>query len=345
MSKTSVFTTITPLPAGVTRKSVIDTYHNHEEMIDLNPLVIDRFRCKPPANATAEEFHAIWYTIKDKVSYLPGGLATGSVSYNACFHDLPEGLQTHVYAPLGLDIKAKWSVGGSLPGEPKQPAELGLGIPREGLYLREDVKMKCNIMLVSFVKKTFKDSHSKLVDRLVEKAHILEAQAANERLNQPQEPVPGSPPPGFASPPGYNPHARHMSMYSESNYSGSPGIQHMSTFGSQHGGTPPYQHQSPYQTPNLNPQSPPLSYYNEEKADPRYSRQYERPQQQSAYGDEKQDPRYSQQHGHPQQQHAYSWNPNQPPPAELASEDHRPAGSVPAKDEKGKQGFSAELPG
>ncbi|KAF2118992.1 hypothetical protein BDV96DRAFT_487359, partial [Lophiotrema nucula] len=169
MSKTSVFTTITPLPAGITRQSVLDTYRNHIEMIELNPLVIERFKCKAPSYALAEEFYSTWYTIKDKVSYLPGGLASGSVSYHACFHDLPDGLQTHVYAPLGLEIRAKWSVGGCLPGEPKQPTELGLGIPKEGLYVREDVRMKCNIMMISFVKKTFKESHSKLVDRLVEK--------------------------------------------------------------------------------------------------------------------------------------------------------------------------------
>jgi hypothetical protein len=143
----------------------------------------------------------------DKVSYLPGNLANGSVSYHACFHDLPEGLQTHVYAPLGLDIRAKWSVGGSLPGEPKEAMELGIGAPREGLYIREDVRMKCNIMMMGFVKKTFKESHAKLVDRLVEKAHILESEAANARLKMLKEVAPGermghgsifiAPPPGY----------------------------------------------------------------------------------------------------------------------------------------------------
>ena len=38
MLKRSVFTTITPLPAGITRQIVIETLHNHMEMIDLNPL-------------------------------------------------------------------------------------------------------------------------------------------------------------------------------------------------------------------------------------------------------------------------------------------------------------------
>jgi len=231
MSRTSVFTSITPLPTGITRQSVLDTYHNHTEMIELNPLVVERFRCKPPNYAPAEEFHSIWYTIKgtstshihrslhlhadiliarvDKVSYLPGGLANGSVSYHACFHDLPEGLQTHVYAPLGLDIRAKWSVGGSLPGEPKEAMELGIGAPREGLYIREDVRMKCNIMMMGFVKKTFKESHAKLVDRLVEKAHILESEAANARLKMLKEVAPrermGHGSIFIAPPPGYTP--------------------------------------------------------------------------------------------------------------------------------------------
>lgn len=45
-------------------------------------------------------------------------MVTGKVQYNASFYDLPYGLQTHVYAPLGLDIRGKWSVGGNIAGEP-----------------------------------------------------------------------------------------------------------------------------------------------------------------------------------------------------------------------------------
>ncbi|KAF2633518.1 hypothetical protein BU25DRAFT_405395 [Macroventuria anomochaeta] len=182
MPKTAVFTTITPLPAGITRKSVLDMYQDHLAMIDLNPLVVERYKCKPPNYAPTSEYYATWYTIKDKVSYLPGGLATGSVSYHAVFHDLPDCLETHVYAPLGLDIRGKWSVGGSLPGEPKQHADHGLKVPRTGLYIREEVKMTCSKLFLGFVKKTFKDSHSRLVEKLVERAHILESNFANERL-------------------------------------------------------------------------------------------------------------------------------------------------------------------
>ncbi len=182
MSKRTVFSTITPLPPGLSRETVLETLHNHLEMIDLNPLVVERHPCKPPPNATAEEYHCTWYQMTDKVQYLPGDLATGQVSYFACFHDLPTGLQTHVYAPLGLNIKGKWSLGGSLPGEPKEPVELGMGIPRDGLWLREDVDMKCNIMMTTFVKKTLKKSHASLVDKMVEKAHVRERQGNTERI-------------------------------------------------------------------------------------------------------------------------------------------------------------------
>jgi hypothetical protein len=96
-----------------------------------------------------------------------------------------------VYAPLGLDIQGKWTVGGRLPGEPKPPAEPGLKTPRHGLYIREDVKMTCSALLMSFVKRTFKDSHGKLVDKLVEKAHILESNFANERLQALRNVAPG----------------------------------------------------------------------------------------------------------------------------------------------------------
>jgi hypothetical protein len=64
MPKTVVFTTITPLPAGITRKSVLDMYKDHLAMVDLNPLVVERYKCKPPAYAPSSEYYATWYTIK-----------------------------------------------------------------------------------------------------------------------------------------------------------------------------------------------------------------------------------------------------------------------------------------
>lgn len=179
-----MFTTVTALPEGITRATVLETLHNHVEMIDLNPLVTERHPIKPPPEASAEEYHCQWYAVTDKVKYLPGGLYSGSVTFNGCFHDLPNGLQTHIYAPLGLNMKGRWTLGGSLPGEPREAVELGLGVPKTGLWLREDVDMKCNVVMTSFVKKTTKKAHTTLVQRLVEKAHLMEAQVHNTNLSK-----------------------------------------------------------------------------------------------------------------------------------------------------------------
>jgi hypothetical protein len=183
MSKRTVFTTITPLPVGITREVVTEFLHNHLEMIDLNPLVKERHPIKPPPHATPEEFHCIWYSLTDKISYLPGGLATGDVSYTCAFHDLPTGLQTHCFAPLGLDIRDKWTLAGSLPGEPVEPVELGIGAPITGLYIREDVDMRCNVFMSAFVKKTLKKAHAALVERLTVKAQIATAAEINHRMS------------------------------------------------------------------------------------------------------------------------------------------------------------------
>ena len=203
MSKRTQFTTVTPLPAGITRATVLETLHSHLEMIDLNPLVTERHPIRPPPDAEADEFHAQWYRVTDKVNYLPGGLYSGAVSFNCCFHDLPMGLQTHIYAPMGLDMRGKWTVGGTLPGEPRQPVELGLGLPKTGLYLREDVNMKVNIVMTKFVKGTTKKTHTKLVQRLMEKAHLMEAEAHNSALNEQlslRESIPPDYHSGIASP-------------------------------------------------------------------------------------------------------------------------------------------------
>lgn len=45
-----------------------------------------------------------------------------------------------------------------------------MDIPKEGLYLREDVDLSCNMLMMAFVKKDLKKSHKELVQRLIEKA-------------------------------------------------------------------------------------------------------------------------------------------------------------------------------
>ncbi|KAI1177920.1 hypothetical protein F4777DRAFT_153136 [Nemania sp. FL0916] len=175
MSKRTTFTTISPLPAGIPREVVVEFLHNHQEMIDLNPLIIDRHPIAPPPHAPEDETRCVWWSLTDKIAYLPGGLVSGQISYTAAFNDLPNGVQTHCYAPLGTDIRERWSLGGTLPGEPLEPVEMGLDIPRQGLYLREDVELRCNFMMAGFVKKTLKSAHGALVERLCEKAALASA--------------------------------------------------------------------------------------------------------------------------------------------------------------------------
>ncbi|KAI1329758.1 hypothetical protein F5Y16DRAFT_81099 [Xylariaceae sp. FL0255] len=168
MSKRSVFTTISPLPEGISREAALSFLHDHEAMIDLNPLIIKRNLIPPPPHALEEELRCAWYEITDRIPYLPG-----EVVYTAAFNDLPNGVQTHCHAAMGTDIRERWTLGGSLPGEPPEPIELGLGAPREGLYLREDVDLRCNFVMTTFVKKTLKKAHASVMDRICKKAAVV----------------------------------------------------------------------------------------------------------------------------------------------------------------------------
>ncbi|TQS37069.1 hypothetical protein Golomagni_02469 [Golovinomyces magnicellulatus] len=174
MPKRTSFTTITPLPASVSREMVLEMLHSYIDIIDLNPLVQERHPIRPPSNATDEEYHCHWFSLTDRVHYLPGGILSGRVSYTVCFHDLANGLQAHYYAPFGLNVKNKWTICGSLPGEAMAPVEIGVGAPVMGLYLREDVKMTCNFIATSYVKKSLKKAHALLVSRLVARAQFLD---------------------------------------------------------------------------------------------------------------------------------------------------------------------------
>ncbi|KAH8690605.1 hypothetical protein BGW36DRAFT_389037 [Talaromyces proteolyticus] len=176
MTKHVKFTHITPLPSHVTREVVTTLLHDHSTMITANPLVTHHGRCTPPPHALPDEQESAWYEITDKVEYVPGTSFTGSVTYTACLHDLPKGLQSHIHAPMGLEIRSKWQVLGWIPGEEREPIEIGAdqyGVPREGLYLREDCDLKCNILLLPIVKRNIKKSHKTLVDRIIERTEHL----------------------------------------------------------------------------------------------------------------------------------------------------------------------------
>lgn len=173
MKKRSTITHVTALPSYVSRAAVLELLHDHSTLITLNPLVTNHGQMTPPAHALEDEKNSAWYEVTDKIEYVPGTNLTGSVTYTACMHDTPNGLQTHIHAPAGLEIRAKWQLLGRLPGEKPSAPEIGVeqyNVPREGLYIREDCEIKCNILLINFVKRNMLKSHKVFVERLLQMA-------------------------------------------------------------------------------------------------------------------------------------------------------------------------------
>jgi hypothetical protein len=95
---------------------------------------------------------------------------------------MPWGLQTHIYAPAGVDLRNKWQIKGNQPGEPPEQRELGSNAPPEGLYLREDVEIKCNFAMVPFVKSATKAASKVLVDRLIKKAELIDQEILRQMM-------------------------------------------------------------------------------------------------------------------------------------------------------------------
>lgn len=170
---------------GVSRKITLDTLQNHTEMIDLNPTHSSYTRIPPPASATPEEINCNWYRIIDRITMCPG-LPQKSITFNSCFHNLSDGSQIHCYAPWGLFIKQKWSIGGNALGEPARPIEIGIGAPKSGLYIREDVELKCNFFAAKIIRRSLKYSLELLVSRLMLKAHPTEAPQLNNTIDNPK---------------------------------------------------------------------------------------------------------------------------------------------------------------
>lgn len=181
LRKKEVFTTITPIPGFIPRQLAIDILHSHSEVITLNPLVLDHKPIPAPRQAAADEYYSTWYEIVERIQYIPGvgKMGSGKINFNGCFHDTTWGLQTHIYAPMNVDLRNAYRIAGNQPGvEPPSPAEIGLaelGVPSDGLYLREDIEIRCNIAVVGFVKSQLKAASKEMVRRIIKKAELLDA--------------------------------------------------------------------------------------------------------------------------------------------------------------------------
>ncbi|KAJ5745717.1 hypothetical protein N7520_010899 [Penicillium odoratum] len=81
---------------------------------------------------------------------------------------------------MGIDLLSKFRIAGTHPNEEYEAHEQAdleqrvPGAPEKGLYLLEEVEIKCNITLMSFVKGQLKAASKVLVDRLMKKAELLD---------------------------------------------------------------------------------------------------------------------------------------------------------------------------
>lgn len=181
-------THITPLPPGVSREAAIAYLHNHHQMIELNPLVLRHEKTEAHPNAPDDEVESMtWYEITDEIQYIPGTPIKGEVSYKAGFYDTPTGLQTHTFAAGGVEIRGKWHIGGNLPGEKREDIEIGSNKPRDGLYIQEDVDLRCNVLLTGFVKKNLKKSHATVADKIAEAASASVSRTSTQQSLPPVE--------------------------------------------------------------------------------------------------------------------------------------------------------------
>ncbi|KAK4109075.1 hypothetical protein N656DRAFT_783373 [Canariomyces notabilis] len=181
LRKKDTFTVITPIPGFIPRQLAIDILHSHSEVITLNPLVLEHRPIPAPQNAETDEYYSTWYEITERIQFLPGmgRMGSSTIKFNGCFHNMPWGLQTHIYAPMNVDLRNTYRIAGNQPGvEPPEIPEIGLkalGAPSDGLYLREDIEIKCNVTVHSFVKSQMKKAGSEMVRRIIKKAELLDA--------------------------------------------------------------------------------------------------------------------------------------------------------------------------
>ncbi|EGS21727.1 uncharacterized protein CTHT_0035940 [Thermochaetoides thermophila DSM 1495] len=181
LRKKENFTIITPIPGFIPRQLAIDILHSHSEVITLNPLVIDHKPIPAPSNAETDEYYSTWYEITERIQFVPGlgKIGSSTIKFNGCFHDMPWGLQTHIYAPMHVDLRNTYRICGNQPGvEPPEVPEIGLralGAPADGLYLREDIEIRCNVTVMSFVKSQLKKAGGEMVKRIIKKAELLDA--------------------------------------------------------------------------------------------------------------------------------------------------------------------------
>ena len=269
LRKKEAFTVITPIPGFIPRQLAIDILHSHSEVITLNPLVLDHQPIAAPQNAETDEYYATWYEITERITFMPGigRMGASIIKFNGCFHDMPWGLQTHIYAPMSVDLRNTYRIAGNQSNhEPPEQLEIGLsalGAPSDGLYLREDIEIKCSRTVMSFVKSQMKKAGGEMVKRIIKKAELLDAGVLQAMIEDGKLKT-------------FNPADKRNSNRRSAVQSHSPGPQFSPTFASSSvSGTPP--HSPPPISPSIPYQIPrPLST-TPSQYQPHTSESYSRP--------------------------------------------------------------------
>lgn len=173
MGKQVSYTVITTLDPKIPRQLAIDLLHSHKEVIRLNPLVTDVRAISTPQNAAPDELFAQWYEITERITFLPGVKKT--LKFKGCWYDQQWGVQTHSLMGSLFDLWCSYRIGGNQPGEERERPELGVNKPKDGLYLREDIRIELHIPVpLSFVKKEMQNSSATMISRMKRKAELLD---------------------------------------------------------------------------------------------------------------------------------------------------------------------------
>ncbi|KAH6653361.1 hypothetical protein BKA67DRAFT_537045 [Truncatella angustata] len=149
-----------PLPSGVAPALVLRLLQSHDDLMDLGSLTKERHPIKPPAEAPPEEHHHTWqwYSITEKFR-LPKDVGSGEFGSKVGFLDLPNGMISHVYSQLGVEVRDYWTISTRPPKSNKESS----------LWLKVDSEIKCKLILKSFVKWKVKQSRLGFVHRVIDK--------------------------------------------------------------------------------------------------------------------------------------------------------------------------------
>jgi len=170
MMRMTKYTIINPLSAGILCQLTVDMLHLHDEIIELNPLVLKHHFVKALNNIFSDEYFLTWHEITKHLQYI------SKMTFKKVFHNMPWGLQTHIYALTEINLKNKYQIKGSQLNKPWMLWELSNKNSINELYLQENVKIMCNFIITSYVKKNVQKASAMLIAQMLKKAKLLNAE-------------------------------------------------------------------------------------------------------------------------------------------------------------------------